>query len=364
MQQQPASDAGDGLASRKSWWRRVEKTVGVLASLSALILVGFTWKSITQVNSAQSIDREGIITDRYMAAVELLGNRESEEVRLGGLYGLQRVMYDSPRDQPTVINVVSTFIRARSPKESGRDAKTLAGDITAALTVLKSRDSRHDGGVHVDLHDTGLYGAQLGAMNLTGADLTGADLGHADLTAANLTGANLTRALLDGADLGHAKLTGADLLQADLTDADLPAANLSDAKLTSADLTDALLMEANLTKASLGEAKLPNADFSHAEFVNVYVGDADLTGADLSNANVDGTDLFFAKLTCTRLFGVDLKYIFINKEQLMSSGINADTTLPADLADEPELKKQADKGAMPKGCPGRASDPPVKAVGS
>ncbi len=339
--------------------------MAVLASLSALILVGFTWKSITQVNSAQNIDREGYITDRYMAAVELLGNRNSEEVRLGGLYGLQRVMQDSPRDQPTVINVVSTFIRAHSPKpKSGSGAKTLAGDITAALAVLKSRDSRHDGGVRVDLHDTALYGAQLGAMNLTGADLTGADLGHANLTTANLTGANLARARLDGADLSHANLTGADLSHADLTDVDLPEANLSDANLAYADLTDALLMEANLTKADLTKAKLPNADFSHADFVYVYVYDADLTGADLSHTNVDGTDLFFAKLACTRLFDVDLEYTFITKEQLMSAGINEDTTLPADLADEPELKKQADKGAMPKGCPGRASDPPVKAVGS
>lgn len=53
-----------------------------------------------------------------MAAVEPLGNKDSEDVRLGGLYCLQRVVQDSPRDQPTAINVIFAFIRAHGKDRS------------------------------------------------------------------------------------------------------------------------------------------------------------------------------------------------------------------------------------------------------
>ncbi|WP_449339638.1 hypothetical protein [Streptomyces chartreusis] len=69
--------------------------------------MAFTWQSIQQVNTEQTITREGQITDRYNAAVENLGHN-SVEVRLDGIYALQRIMHDSHRDQPVVISVLAT----------------------------------------------------------------------------------------------------------------------------------------------------------------------------------------------------------------------------------------------------------------
>ncbi|WP_371621563.1 hypothetical protein OG245_00620 [Streptomyces sp. NBC_01116] len=44
--------------------------------------------------------KEGQITDRYTAAVGNLGE-DKMDVRLGGIYALERIMQDSRRDQPT-----------------------------------------------------------------------------------------------------------------------------------------------------------------------------------------------------------------------------------------------------------------------
>ncbi|MFI7180115.1 pentapeptide repeat-containing protein [Streptomyces spororaveus] len=310
-QQQPAPDPGIGSASLKRLWRRLEKTVAVLASIGALILVGFTWKSITQVNSSQAIDREGHITDRYMAAVELLGNRDSEEVRLGGLYGLQRVMQDSPRDQPTVINVVTTFIRAHSPKpKSTLKLGELPSDITAALAVLRTRDDRHDGNARVNLHDSDLKSANLRGAVLTRADLGGAYLRRADLGDAYLRGADLGDAYLGGADLSGAHLGGADLSGAHLNGADL-------------------------SRAKLGGANLRYAD---------------LDAADLARADLAGADLAAATLVCADLRGAVLLGAVILKDQLMSAGLSTGLALPAYLADDPELKKRAASKTKPDRC--------------
>ncbi|MGP3980411.1 hypothetical protein [Streptomyces sp. KR80] len=74
--------------------------------MATLAVAGFTWVSIKQVNSEQGLTREGQITDRYTAAVDNLGN-DSQGVRMGGIYALQRIMQDSPRDQPSVVDVLS-----------------------------------------------------------------------------------------------------------------------------------------------------------------------------------------------------------------------------------------------------------------
>ncbi|WP_412074607.1 pentapeptide repeat-containing protein [Streptomyces xanthophaeus] len=211
--------------------------------MSAVAVAGFTWTSITQVNSEQAITREGQITDRYTAAVENLGNKDSEDVRLGGIYALQRIMQDSPRDQPTVINVLTSFIRSQSAKQKQNRSET-ASDIAAAATVLTSRNPQLDGRITVsgeievsldlrdaDLQGIGLQGAQLAHANLSGANLTRTNLASADLTRAHLSDVDLTKANLDSADLTRAYLSDVDLrktylVRADLTCADLVGANL------------------------------------------------------------------------------------------------------------------------------------------
>ena len=57
----------------------------------------------------------GQITDRFNAAVTNLGSG-TMTIRIGGLYALQRIMLDSPRDQPAVIiQVLAAFVRQQAP---------------------------------------------------------------------------------------------------------------------------------------------------------------------------------------------------------------------------------------------------------
>ncbi|MFJ3164205.1 pentapeptide repeat-containing protein [Streptomyces kanasensis] len=228
-------------------WTRIQQAAGTLAALGTLAVIIFTWLSIQQVDNEHALTREGQVTDRYNAAVGNIGE-DSLEVRLGGIYALQRIMEDSPRDQPSIVNVLSTYIRnhAKKPKRAteASGGKEPTSDVQAALTALRGRDPHHDSTAQVDLRGAYLPGANLSGADLVLADLSDADLSGADLSKAKLSYTNLTGANLFGADLSDTSLTGANLSNADLILADLSGTDLSHSNLTGTDLRGADLSAA------------------------------------------------------------------------------------------------------------------------
>jgi len=207
-----------------------------------------------------ALSREGQVTDRYTKAIEQLGS-DKLDVRIGGIYALERIARDSARDHPTVMEVLAAFIREHSheqapaPEHDTDQARprTTRPDLQAALTVVGRRDVKRDirraDLARADLSGASLTYTDLSGVDLTGADLSGASLIGADLALANLNGADLSGARLDVADLHGANLDVAVLTGADLTGADLSGASLLDADLTGADLTNADLTGARLTSA-------------------------------------------------------------------------------------------------------------------
>ena len=60
-----------------------------------------------------TLSREGQVTDRYTKAIEQLGS-DKLDVRIGGIYALERVARDSAKDHPTIMEVLTAFIREHS----------------------------------------------------------------------------------------------------------------------------------------------------------------------------------------------------------------------------------------------------------
>jgi hypothetical protein len=50
-----------------------------------------------------SLARQGQVTDRYIKAIEQLGSDKWLDVQIGGIYALERIARDSPRDHPTIM---------------------------------------------------------------------------------------------------------------------------------------------------------------------------------------------------------------------------------------------------------------------
>jgi uncharacterized protein YjbI with pentapeptide repeats len=231
----------------------------------------YTAQSLDASRQAQRTAEQGQLTDRYTKAVEQLGSTTTLDVRLGGIYALERLAQDSPRDHQTIYDVMAAFIREHDPKPKAATPAKPATDIQAALTVIGRRnaglDRRQPG---LDLSNIRLRGADLNDANLNntymiGAYLNGAELLHANLRSTDLTGANLIAADLRSTNLNDADLVIADLRGADLSNADLRGADLSNANLNNANLNNADLRGANLTDTNLRGAELAGADLRLVE---------------------------------------------------------------------------------------------------
>lgn len=297
---------------------------GRLLTLAAgSFAAGALWFTARNVN----LYRETQVTDRYTRAIDQLGSSlEKLDVRLGGIYSLERIARDSARDHSTVMEVLTAFIRehsseqwplpdrppSRRPINPEQERRSTRPDIQAALAVIGRRDSKRDL-QPIDLAYTDLPGVRLtspdfACANLTDANLIGADLTGANLTKAYLTDANLIGGTLVGASLVDAKGSGASLVEADLTRADLTRADLNEAYLTASDLTRANLTDANLTGAELLGTNLTHANLPRANLAGAYLtgggygtvkgfrSTEESSGANFTNANLTNADFTDARI--------------------------------------------------------------------
>jgi hypothetical protein len=180
----------------------------LLQAVGGILLVAgaiTAWRQFLTSRKQQSLDRHVAITEAFAKAVENLGNKDSTDVRLGGIYSLDRVSDDDPAERARVAEILSAFIRDRSSSEGD-----IPQDVLAALRIL----TRRPWPIRVDLTDAHLKGVQLRHAQLANARLNGVNLSESHLTRANfrqtdLTEADLRKADLKGADFRDASLTGA-----------------------------------------------------------------------------------------------------------------------------------------------------------
>lgn len=231
-----------------------------------------------------------LITERFSKAVEQLGS-DKIEVRLGGIYALERIAQDSVRDHWTIMEVLTAFVREKSPvkskakesfiehylqqRETEATPTPVAKDVQAALTVIGRRNVENDlEGKQLDLSYSNLvavnlYQARLSSALLDAADLRGADLRFATLNKASLLDADLSDAFLIGTKLIAAELIGAKLNGADLNDADLRFAVLNETAFFGVDLTAVSLFNTPLNSALLCQTTMPDGTISDRDCVEM-----------------------------------------------------------------------------------------------
>jgi hypothetical protein len=231
----------------------------IIGGFGLLLGLYFTWRRV-------EISQDQQVTERFTRAIDQLGatddttSKPRVEVRLGGIYALERIAWDSPkRDYSTVMEVLTAYVRENTPQAPGPsdgssdessplhplrrwlrstakadegvaqparpEAVRPAADVQAILDVLGRSQTRASEAqtrasekyhTRLDLHEANLQGANLQDANLQGANLWRANLQIANLEGANLKGAFLRDAKLQGANLQEANLLGAYLQGADL----------------------------------------------------------------------------------------------------------------------------------------------------
>jgi Pentapeptide repeats (8 copies) len=189
--------APSGAAEKQALVVTLAQILGGTALLSGLY---FTWRTL-QVN------REGQITERFTRAIDQLGKVEDGqklfEIRVGGIYGLERIARESEEDYWPIMEILTAYVRQNAPllpeegqegmEDATEEQRVMEGtggqseatepsapdpDIQAIMTVLgrRKRYYRHEESEPLDLRETNLSGAGLVDANLSGANLSGAIL--------------------------------------------------------------------------------------------------------------------------------------------------------------------------------------------
>ncbi len=204
------------LYSEKDSDARAALQSGLLTVAAALLALAGGLVALAETRLANERTH---VRELYTHAVDQLGS-EKLDVRLGGVYALERIAFDSPADQAAVVAVLGAFIREQTiPGRSGAsgrpqpDPREPDADIQASLTVLGAVPHRRG------VRRGDLRGAVIGGADLTDADLTAARLDAAKIAHGTLVRAVLREAELGGAILTHVRLDGANLSGADLSGA-------------------------------------------------------------------------------------------------------------------------------------------------
>jgi hypothetical protein len=162
------------------------------------------------------VNREGQITERFSKAIEQLGDSKLD-IRLGGIYALERIARDSKRDHGPVMEVLTAYVRRY--KRTSRDRPGRAPyDVQAVATVVGRRNLKHesDESPSLDIRGANLSYVQLYKANLDGLFMQEVDLRNAVVSSSTLRGAFLQDTKLDNAhllsvDFSNAVLDGAKL---------------------------------------------------------------------------------------------------------------------------------------------------------
>lgn len=296
------------------------KVIQSFGGLGFILTSYFAWKNLqaaeknrelaektAETTRRLTVDKQ--ITERISKAVELVSESEKPDARIGGIFLLERIALDSPKDKLTIIQFLTNYIRRfqkiDQDKKADKErftAKNIPSDIQVALAVIGCINDKNFQGRGTDLSSSDLKGAYL-----IQADLSKIDFNHSYLDFADLCEANLEKAILIRANLVSTDLIGSNLRAAKLSYANLKNACLNNADLTNADLSQSTLTSVTFMNTTLTNAILQDTELNEADFNGARLNGADLTRANLRYANLVNSNLSLAVFRGADLEGADLE---------------------------------------------------------
>lgn len=204
----------------------------IFGGLFILIGLFFAYKRQATAEETLRVTERGQITDRFTKAIEQLG-KEQLELRLGAIYGLEKIAHDSAEYHWQVMEVLTAYVRARYSWKEGVEPNRgdeAPLDLEAVMSVLRRRKHERE----TEKQTINLSETDLRKINLIEANLQRAQFDKANLQGAMFSGANLQKAWFDGANLQEvgfftAKLQGVMFRGANLRKAQFSFVDMQDA---------------------------------------------------------------------------------------------------------------------------------------
>lgn len=267
----------------------------VLGGVAIGIGLYYTWRRIGIAEEDLKATKEGQITERFTRAIDQLGSIDqlgnpAIEIRLGGIYALERISNESEKDYWPIMEILTAYIRKNSPFESGdtnieahKKRRQLLDihsfleyeyqtkmqlEIETIIEIIKKRKYFHGSYREVNrinelktVHDFNTIKEikqkikEPASLNLNRTYLKGANFKNAHLEGVLFEGSFLEEAKFQGTHLQHALLVGSILIYAEFENADLGRALFANSDLEEANFQGAYLEGVDFFRANLRGAR-------------------------------------------------------------------------------------------------------------
>ncbi|MDM7991511.1 pentapeptide repeat-containing protein [Arthrobacter sp. zg-Y877] len=204
------------------------------------------------------------VTARFTSSLDQLAS-DNENVRIGGIYALERIGHDSERDRKTIVSILRTNLFRPDPLPSFGISVTsstsgpppnhrLTEEVKKALGIALMRLRRPDERDELEsylIQDLNIEGADLGGAYLAKRHFTKVFLAETSFRGSDCRKANFFKAIAFRADFSRALLQGSIFHYTELIEANFRFANLRNADFAGADLQGVDLRGANIRDAKL-----------------------------------------------------------------------------------------------------------------
>ncbi len=302
---------------------------GIVAGAGAIIgYIIATARSI-MLDNQNKINALAQTTESLVQAIAQIGavngDKINMEVRLGGLYSLQRIMQYNQENEVPVVKILYAYVRENIKRNKsgqlkhrdtdGHESYKMPEDIQAALDIIiqfnkekrkQSKDIPRDDQLNLSHTDFSNY-------FLAELDFSDIILTHANFSNANLYKADFSRTNLERANLSDVRGIFLKLCDADLSHTNFSGANLFGARV--------IVLGAKMRGLKIG-GELIGANFSNASLYPISFDDKNLYFVNLVNTNLKNSSFRGANLS--RTYG-------LKQEQINQAFGDEATILPEGL---------------------------------
>jgi Flp pilus assembly protein TadB len=116
----------------------------IFSGVTAAIAAAAAWIALLRHFAQTDADRQRRITENFSKAIEQLGS-DKLEVCLGGIYALERISQESPRDYWAVMENLTAFVRERSRRNEAARRASSSGYPGVPISCGMKPASQRDG---------------------------------------------------------------------------------------------------------------------------------------------------------------------------------------------------------------------------
>jgi hypothetical protein len=176
----------------------------IIGGFALLLGLYFTWRRIAISQQELEATRDQQVTERFTRAIDQLGATDNEgknkklEIRLGGIYALERIAWDSlamenspGRDYSTVMEVITPYVRENTPQARRTSEGSSDGASTSNEATAEADEEAKQPAPPEPRRPTADIQAILDVLSRTQASVSEKYRTSLDLREADLRGANL-----------------------------------------------------------------------------------------------------------------------------------------------------------------------------